>query len=310
MREVTMFTGAACVVAAALFFFAPAFRQAFQLSLGAWYPVFHVMSWSGPPGPESLAKRAEAQHDAEGLAFAAVRIRDRRRSARLAEEAVRLDPNLLWVYALVAVRQPELPEIKQWLPELERWDPQNALFQLIAAESIDIEFVRMGSNLPPKVMEKKMEQDPARQAALAAAFGSLKFDDYLDRLREVDRKVVLRYGFNDPLEVLSGEGHELPIFASSDSGQFAKSLLQSGKELESRGDRKGAVEKYWTVAHFGQVIDSQAHTDFEHWMGSTLQAGAYKRLQAVSEKEANHEQAALFGYLAGKSGQSKCPGGT
>lgn len=310
MRKVTLVAGAACVVASVLFFFAPAFRQAFKLSLGVWYPVFQVMSWSGPPGPERLAKQAEAQHDAEGIVFCALRLQNSRESARLAEEAVHLDPNLLWVYALVAVRHPELPEVNQWLPELEHWDPQNAPLHLITAESIDIDIVSHASNLPPKQMEKKLEEDPAWQHAMAAAFGSSKFDDYLNRLRELDRTVVLRYGFNDPVEVLDGGEHEVPTYALWDSQRFAKSVLKFGEDLETQGDRKGAIEKYWTVARFGQVIDAQAHTDFEHYMGSSLQAAAYKNLQTVSEKEGNQGEAALFTYLAGKSEQPKCPGGT
>lgn len=311
MRKVTFVTGAACVVAAALFFFAPAFRQAFRISLEAWYPVFHVASWHREPTAETLAKRAEARHDPEGLAFCAVRLQNSRESARLAEEAVRLDPNLLWVYAVVAVRHPMLAEIGEWQPRFEAWDPQNALFHLIAAESIDIDIYSKTANPKPGEMPKKLQGDPAWQHAMAAAFGSSKFDDYLGRLRELDRKVVLRYGFNDPVEVLDGEDQiGAPSHAFWDSELFAKSLLEPGKNLEVRGDRKGALEKYWAVAHFGQVIDSQAHTDYEHSLGLSLQAGAYKNLQAVFEMEANHGEAALFTYLAGKSKQPGCIGGT
>ena len=35
------------------------------------------------------------------------------------------------------MRHPELPETGQWVEKLERWDPQNALFHLITAESIE-----------------------------------------------------------------------------------------------------------------------------------------------------------------------------
>ena len=236
----------------------------------------------------------------EGLTFAAARLRDGRESARLAEEAVRLAPNLIWVYAVVAVRHPDLPEISQWVPKLKRWDPQNALIHLIAAQSIEIDHIGEASKVPPKEFRKKMEGDPAWQSAMAAAFASPKFDDYLDRLKELDQRVVSQYRFNDPYELLSGEEADLPTYAFSDSQQFAKSLLQSGQNLEARGDRRGAAEKYWAVARFGLVIDSQGHTDFEHHMGSSLQAGAYKQLQALSQKEGSADEAALFGYLAGR----------
>ena len=93
----------------------------------------------------------------------------------------------------MAVRHPDLPEISQWVPKLKRWDPQNALIHLIAAQSIEIDHMGEASKLPPKEFRKRMEEDPAWQSAMAAAFASPKFDDYLDRLKELDQRVVSRY---------------------------------------------------------------------------------------------------------------------
>ncbi|MDE3178025.1 MAG: hypothetical protein KGM47_00075, partial [Acidobacteriota bacterium] len=61
-----------------------------------------------------------------------------------------------------------------------------------------------------------------------------------------------------------------------------------------------AANKYWTVARFGQVMDSDAHDDYQRWTGSRLQALAYKRLHALDERQGNAREAALFGYLAEK----------
>ncbi len=295
VRKAMLVTGAGCILAALLFFAAPPFRQGIGVSLAAWRNVFFVTPSHGQPGLTALSKQAEKQQDPEGLAFCAVRLKNSRESARLAEEAVRLDPTLIWIYAVVAVRHPDLPEISQWVPLLERWDPQNSLIHLINAESIDIGNIREAWKLPPK-----MGEDPAWQSAMAAAFASPKFDDYLERLKELDRRVVSRYRFNDPYELLSGEEADLPTYAFGDSEGFAKSLLQSGQKAEARGDRRGAAKEYWAVARFGQIIDSWGHTDSEHRMGSSLQAGAYKRLQALSQQEGSPDEAALFGYLAGR----------
>ncbi len=235
------------------------------------------------------------RHDPEGLAFCAVRLQNPHESARLAEEAVRLDPNLLWVYAVVALRNPELSQTAPWVEKLERWDPQNALLYLITAESIEQTHYRRGAWTPPT-----KEQENAWQSAMAAAFQSPKFDDYLDRVAQLNRRVVPRYGFYDPYEVESRDRIDLPVHAFENSDRFAKLLLHSGAELEARGDRKGGRDKYWTVARFGQLIDSQGRTGFEHLVGTTLQAMAYKQLQAASEKEGQQSEAALFGYLAAK----------
>jgi hypothetical protein len=295
LRKAALIIGGGCALAALLFFAAPPFRQAFRVALRPWHFLFPTASSDLQPGFAAVAKRAQERHDSEGLAFSAVRLQDSREAARLAEEAVRLDPNLLWVYAVVGLHHPELPEIDQWIPRLERWDPHNSLFRLIQAESIErAHFRPLEGTAPFK------ELDQAWLSAMAAAFQSPKFDDYLDRVAELNRRVVPRYSFYDPYEVRSREELDLPAYAFDNSERFAKSLLHSGADLEARGDRKGARDKYWTVARYGQMIDSQARTAFEHWVGTSLQSMAYQQLQASSVSEGDQAQAALFGYLAAK----------
>ncbi|MGH9435907.1 MAG: hypothetical protein ACRD06_07895, partial [Terriglobia bacterium] len=255
---------------------------------------------------EALRRKAEARHDAEGLVFAAVRVQNASESARLAEKAVRLDPRLNWTYAVVAVRHPDLPQIGQWMPRLERWEPQNALFRLITAESIDIDDYTDASQRSSVGKQNEREADPAWRMTMAAAFASPKFDDYLGRLKELDQRVVRRYGYDHPQELLSGETVGLPTHAISDAHRFAGTLIQSGQAYESGGRRKRAAEEYWSVARFGQVLDSQAHLQYEHAAGASLQLMAYQRLQALSEKDGNADEAALFAYL----GRKLAPGAT
>jgi hypothetical protein len=296
LRRAALVIGGACALTALLFFAAPPFRQAFRVALEPWYHMCQIASGNSQSGFQALAKRAEMRHDPEGLAFCAVRLRDfPHESARLAEEAVRLDPNLLWVYAVVSIRNPLFSEPTPWFQELERSDPHNALFPLMAAETIYQANVRGAKSPPPT-----KEQEQAWQSTMAAAFHSPKFDDYLDRVGKLNRRVVPRYGFYDPYEVLSREHIELPQHAFENSERFAKLVLESGRSLEARGDRKGACDKYWTVARFGQLIDSYGRTDLEHRMGTTLQAMAYNQLRAFSKKEGHQAEAELYGYLAAK----------
>jgi hypothetical protein len=305
MRKTILAAAAVCAVASLLFFLAPAFRQAFRVSLAQWNCVLHVRPVYvtlpyREPGLEALARQAEQKHDAEGLAFVAVRQRhwDALESARLADEAIRLDPKLTWVYAVVAVRNPVLSEIDRWVPKLEQWDPQNALPYLITAESIDIHQV-----VREKVRHRHRVEDesPAWQNALAAAFQSPKLDTYCDRVRDLDRRVLLRYSFGDPYQAVdSGCWYGLPSSAAWDSSRYAKSLLESGQILEARGDRKGALEKYWAVARFGQTAGSAGG----FMMSQSLQ-DAYERLETLSQREGNKQQAELYAYLAGKIEQAE-----
>jgi hypothetical protein len=308
LRKAAMVIGGVCALTAILFLAAPPFRQAFGVALRPWFHIHQLATRNVQPGFEALARRAEVRHDAEGLAFCAVRIQDPHESARMAEEAVRLDPSLLWIYAIVAMRNPELSETHAWVDQLEQGDSQNALFHLIMAESIERAHFRRGVWTPPT-----KEQERAWQSAMAAAFQSPKFDDYLDRVAQLNRRVIPRYGFYDPYEVESRVWIDLPIHAFQNSERFAKSLLHSGAELEASGDRKGGRGNYWTVARFGQLIDSQGRTGLEHRMGTTLQAMAYRQLQASAPKGGNQSEAALFAYLAAKfdpvkGGQPGFPG--
>lgn len=295
-----LIVGSGCLLGAALFFAAPPFREAVQVALSPWKQLLSLDPKAGQLHLQALAHQAEQNHDAEGLAFCATRTRDSGESARLAEEAVGLNPDLLWIYAAVAVRHPELPEIRAWIPKLETWNPQNALFPLIVAGSHDVQhpFGNEGAT-------EGHEKGPAWRGAMSAAFASNRFDDYFDRMKELDRIVVLRYRFYEPEEVLFDEGTGIPVSGLQDSRLFATSLIQSGKNLEVQGHPKLASEKYWTVARFGQLIASQDHTQVEQWTSHGLQAMAYKQLQEVSQKKGNRNEADLFGYLAAKFDPAK-----
>jgi hypothetical protein len=293
MRKTTLAAIGVCTVASFLFFLAPKFRQAFQVSLVQWHDLLHVHlvldNQRSDPVLEALARKAEKNHDAEGLAFVAVRHGNDSLSARLAEEAVRLDPSLTWVYAVVAVQHPELSEIDRWVPELERWDPQNGLPYFIVAEKIDIDYVDHQC-----VLGQAHEEPAAWQNAMAAAFQSPKIDNYLGRLKELDRRVLLRYHVNDPFQILDNyRGYGLPSYGAGDASRYAGSVFESGKILEARGDRKGAFEKYWTVARFGQMI--------EPVLARQNLQGVYKRLGALSEKEGNKVEAAFYASLANQA---------
>ena len=301
LRKVALIAGALYAVCALIFFTAPPFRQGLRVSLAAWNQLLHVNGWDGQPQLEALRKRAEAMRDPEGLAFVSVRIHDGAESARLAQEAAGLDPRLAWIYGAVAVRHPERPEVAQWIVLLEAQEPSNALLPLIAAASLDVAQVKRTAQPAPAVLQSETEKDPKWQQAMTAAYASSDFDDYHDRLRALDHDIVVRYGLSDPETVLYGQENEgLPIYAEWDCERFAKSLLESGQQFERRGHDEGAADKYWTVARFGQIVDSHAYTDQERLLGASLQASAYNQLQEVAAKAGAHHDAALFGYLAVK----------
>ncbi len=299
MRKTTLAAIGACIAASLFFFLAPIFCQAFHVSLAQWHNVIHVKSVFDMQGPdpdpvlETLARKAEKNHDAEGLAFVAARTTNQSESARFAEEAVHLDAKLIWIYAVVAVRYPSLPEINQWVPILQQSDPQNALPNFIVAEKIDIE--EIDRNQTARYVEEKAA---VWQNAMAEAFQSPKLDDYLARLTELDRRVLLRYQVDDPFQTFRDERwNNRPSYAAQDSSIYANSLLESGRTLKARGDRKGAFEKYLTVARFGQMLGP---ADWDFFLRGELQE-AYKRLGSIYEEEGNRVEAAFYTSLANQT---------
>jgi len=293
MRKTTLAAIVACTVASLLFFLAPVFRQAFHVSLAQWHDVLHIRRpldyQESDPELEGLARKADQNHDAEGLAFAAIRHWNESESARLANEAVHLDPKLTWIYAVIAVQHSSLSEIDRWVPELEQWDSQNALPHFIVAEKIDIDQV-----VREKIPHRVEEQPPAWQNALAAAFGSPRLDNYHNRLKELDRRVLLRYGLNDPYQAIWGERwYGLPTLTAWDSSRYAQSILESGEILEVQGNRRGAVERYWAVVRFGQMMGSAGG-----FMMRRVVRDAYKQLGTLSEKVWHNEEAAFYASLA------------
>jgi hypothetical protein len=295
MHKASLVTGGACLAAVLVFFLAPAFRQAFRVSLAQWQSVIHVSQspWSRQPELESLARRVEKNQDAEGMAFVAARLNNSDESVHLANEAVRLDPKLIWIWGVAGARHSGAPEVPAWVQKLKRWDPGNALPYLILAQRGDMESVAMpgGWNAlyPPK-------RSAVWMGAMAGAFNSDRIDDYGDRLRTVDRTVARRYGLSDPAMVVEKRTfmYRLPTYATGDSVRYARLAIESGEELGARGDLKGAIEKYLQVAHF--VGAFRPHTSYPVFL-DTLMPPLYGRLAAIFRKKGDATQSAYFAGL-------------
>jgi hypothetical protein len=290
MRKTTLIAIASCVVASLLIFAAPVFRQAFAISLLQWQALLHSGEYSPEvPALQEIERRAERNHDAEGLAFVAVRHWKASESARLADEAVRLDPKLVWIYGPVAATYPSLSEIDDhWVADLKKFDPENALPYFIAAEKIDIDEIDR-EQIPRNFQEKSI---PWR-TALASAFQYSKLDDYGDRLEALDRRVFQRYHIENPTLMDSYRWPRLPSYTAADSHYYAQALIAEAKSLEAKGDPQGATSRYFAVIRFGDVIDHQVNG----WIRGD-EAIAYAGLGALAEKEARPEEARLYTSLA------------
>jgi hypothetical protein len=295
MRKATLTAIGACIAASLLFFLAPVFRQAFQVSLAQWHDVLHVSEppWSGQAPVfelKTIARKAEQNHDAEALAFVAART-DQSESVRLADEAVHLDPNLTWLYGVAGTAYLSPSEIDRRISLLEQWDPQNALPHLLAAQRIGVT-VKPSKGFP----FDEVEENQAWEMEMDTAFQSPKLDGYRDRLKQLDHRVLARYRLDDPFLAASDEHwYGFPGYGIWDCSLYAELLLKSGQSLESQGDRKGALDKYWEVARFGHLMETDG--EFSFFLRKDMDK-AYARLGALSQVEGNKPEAAFYASLA------------
>jgi len=293
MRKATLGITAACVLASLLFFLAPVFRQAFRISLLQWHYVLHASVRAGDTADAELGaleRKAEENRDAEGLAFVATRHPYGAKSVQLAEAAVQLDPRLTWIYAPVAEYATpyySFPQIDRWGVALEKYDPQNALPHLMVAEKIDLDQVDH-----ERVPHDVADEPAAWKDAMAAAFQCAKLDDYSAKRTELDRRVMAHYHITDPLQAENDGLIGLPSYGVWDSYRYSTLLLKSAEDLESRGDRKGAYEKYSVIVKFGELLsETRFYLRFENF------DEALTRLEALSRKDGNEAQAELYASL-------------
>lgn len=292
MRKPALVITASCVLASLLFFLAPVFRQAFRISLMQWHDVLHPgPKWTGResnPGLEALARKAEQNHDAEGLAFAAGRTFNRSEALRLADEAVRLDPNLIWVYATTGTYySPDFGMDRVAL--LQKWDPQNALPYLIAAQKIG-ETVTFSKEF----LRGKVTPNPGWDQAMDAAFHAPKLDEYGDRQMQLDHRVLARYHVEDPFQLPEGDWYNgFPSYGVSYASRYSESLLEAGQALEARGDRRAAFEKYLAVAHFCELAGPMHYVYFLQKESKE----AFDRLARLSEEQGDRPAAAFYSAL-------------
>ena len=310
MRKSTIIAAAACLAASLLFFAAPAFRQAFGISLTQWHSLVRSLYGADEPRyPDTdflrIADTARKNHDAEALAYVAMHGWGDPSAAAIADEAVRMDPKLTWIYAVVARRNSSWPEIDGWIVKLEQFDPENALPHLIAAEQATYRSVMGG-----KYRFGQYESDTAWQKAMAAAFASARVDTYADRLQQLNFDVARRYGVDSPSQIESQYFLSMGIASGlGNSVDYAKSLLQSGDDLAAHGDSAGALKQYWTAIHFGEMIRPPQHRTYDAYrngiFANVLLEESYKHLAAFYSARGDRQQAEFFGYLVTTGEQAR-----
>ena len=279
------------------FFVLPDFRQSFQV------PLISAGNWSrfvaGGRLPDKMlertAKLAEQGRDGRTLAFVALHYPIGAEGARLADEAVALDPQYTWIYysLIRAYQEKANPASDQWPAKLLAWDPDNAIPYLVAAESIS--YKKRDSWPLPQQFEALANETEWRQV-MQKAFTAPRYDSYAMRRFDLERSWLIEHRLaRADILVLSVAGYPIPNLLNirNYDNLLVKEL---GKEAEKAKKLPEALNDYWTVAHFGERMQLAGIDFFEKLVAAAVQFDAYDRLVPLLRQMNRTDEAATIDY--------------
>ncbi|MDP9263727.1 MAG: hypothetical protein M3O85_05325 [Acidobacteriota bacterium] len=287
------------------FFFVKDYRWALQL------PYMESRSdWESPgisqEKLQALAERAKQDRDAQSLAFVALHA-GRDQDVALADQAVAVDPSLTWIYYGVAYRhradngwkQPAFAStLKGWTASLQAFDAQNAVPYLLQAEAIREQTKKFPDFYPPFTPEKgeAVSQQADWVAAMEKAYSAPRYDSYVNRRFDLERKVLLANGWARPDRlVISTASDPLPNLLNVRSYANYKVKYLAPK-AEGGKHHEEALRHYYQTALFGQRMQVEASTLIEQLIGAAVDHIASEPLEAELRKAGQNDQAELVAF--------------
>lgn len=314
MGKFAKISAAVLIVASALFLFAPTFRQGVRLTASSWHPS--DIAWLAKM--RALGAKAEKNNDAQTLAFVALQLNgdwatnassaatDRALRDRYANEAVKEQPHLTWIYypILSRDRSPDTrePSDARWSARLQAWDPNNAAVYALEASFY---FPRGVTGLNPQSDRTLLAGSPHWLNAMDKGFSATKYDSYVARKSALDLDVSRSHGIYDPGRILRGIAF-YPVNEPADFDLYAKDfLLKSGADLEAKGDLRGAEQDYWKVAHLAEAIQLGSNNSLESMVAANLQLAAGPPLEGIFRNSGDVSAADLVAYQTDLAQQTK-----
>ena len=221
--------------------------------------------WVSEEEFSALGRTAGQSGDAAALAFAAFHPgpagNDGR--ARWADQAVAKDPQYTWVYYHLAnnrlsdAGQPEVARrITQWAERVSTWDPENAAAWLQRAEVLRHSAAdwpkRTGKGNPDLVYLQELEKRTEWMAAMERGFAAPRYDTYVQRRFDLERRVLQEKGWASPsVMLLFIATYPLPnLLNVREYADLRVAYL--GAKAEQAGRLEEALGHYRTVAAFAK----------------------------------------------------------
>ncbi len=269
---------------------APAFRQVLAMIP---VPGSNPTAWSSRAFSEralrSIEHSGDKQKYARTLAFVALHSPDDLQAMHAAEKAVALDPQLTWISAHVSHATYLVPgyDPHPWIERLKSWDPQNAFpYLLEASANIHSDWeTRWGRyNAATADLRRALAAEPAWRLPMEKAFAAPRMDLYTAKQFALDRQVLQERGFDRPdMLMVATASQQLPDLGAVLIYRDIQ-LKDVGNSAEEAGLTQEALAAYWTVARFGERLQSDSW-DFIQLFSVKLRENAYKRLIPLLRRE-------------------------
>jgi hypothetical protein len=258
---------------------------------------------------KKLRRISASNRDPQLLALLSLLSNDEEERMRLSEEAIGKDSSLTWLdyeQSLLPAndlsRQHYLPAAR--LERLQKWDPQNSVPHLLAAEVISkparIDAVdALDRGRTGAAWEKTSEQDPKWISEMSAAFSAPKYDSYLVQTIELVQTVSSKFSVRDPdiaLFVLS----QKRIMQFDVVRAYINILMERGAILEKAGDKTSSIAAYSQVLQFIQRMLLSRTIPSEEYFARGIGEQACEKLQGLYQSAGRRDEASLVAFQLAK----------
>lgn len=280
-------------------------------ALGSLRSVYSHTEWepSQWSSVKKLRKISTSNRDPQLLALLSLLSNDEEERMRLSEEAIEKDSSLTWLdyeQSLLPMsnlsQQHYLPAAR--LDRLLKWDPQNAVPHLLAAEVISKParsdaFDALTRGQTGAAWEKSSAQDPKWISEMNAAFSVPKYDSYTAQTTELVQSASSKFAVRDPdiaLFVLSRKR----IMQFDVVRAYSNILMERGAVLEKAGDKNSSIAVYSQVLQFAQRMLLGRTIPSEEYFAQGIGEQACEKLEALYQLDGRKDAASLVAFQLAK----------
>ena len=276
-------------------------------ALGSVYSSYAHTEWEPSQGSsvKKLRKVAASNRDPQLLALLSLLSNDDAERLQLSEEAIEKDASLTWLDYEQSLwplndlsQQHYLPAAR--LERLQRWDPQNAVLHLLAAEVISKPARREAFDAAmhgktDSGLKERLAQDPQWNSEMAAAFAAPKYDNYTTRMIELIQDVSSKFGMSDP-DVAFFVLAKKRMIQFDVVRAYADIQMDRATASERTGDAASAVTTYSQILRFLERMLLGDQPPIEHYFAQDMGRRACEKLQALYLSTGHDSEASLVAF--------------